>query len=109
MHREALALWRQMDDTAGIATALQSLGEVAAAREDFEAVARLLGASEAFRERVGAAIARCDRTGYERAVAAADEGLGRQAFEMAWSAGGRFELPELIEMADRPSPAQAER
>jgi predicted ATPase/DNA-binding SARP family transcriptional activator len=97
--RQALALWREIDDIAGAADSTRGLGEVAATRGDHDRAARLLAASEALRERVGAAIAPVERGIYQRAVDAARTGLGEAEFATSWAAGRDLEPPAIDELA----------
>ncbi len=98
LHREALALWRDMEDVGAAATALWRLGGLAALDGGFESAARLLGASEAFRERVGATVPPCDRRDHDRAVDETQAGLDAKAFEAVWNAGRALELSHAAEL-----------
>jgi predicted ATPase/DNA-binding SARP family transcriptional activator len=98
LHREALALWRDMDDAESVGMTLWRLGRLAAIEGRFEIAARLLGASEALREEVGAIVPPCDARDYERAVREAQSGLDSKAFAAAWSAGRRLQLSEAADL-----------
>jgi predicted ATPase/DNA-binding transcriptional LysR family regulator len=96
---EALAHWRATGDVDGQANALRRLGEVAVAQGEFEHAVRFLGASEALRDRVGAAIPSSERGRYEEAATAARVELGDIEFEDAWAVGRETELrgePEVV-------------
>ena len=110
-HRTALGLWADMEDVGGVAMALWTLGELAALEGSFESAARLLGASEALRGRVGATIPPCDRREYEWAIAEAEAGMDRRGFEEAWKAGGGLEFSDAAELglAGANLPEHAER
>jgi predicted ATPase len=89
---EALAHWSDMDDVAGAAESLRLLGEVAAARQDFGRAAQLLGASEAFREKVGAAVHPVEQESLERSIAVVRTALGDETFHQNWTAGLGMEV-----------------
>jgi tetratricopeptide (TPR) repeat protein len=84
---EAAEHWRDMNDIAGTAETLRRLGELAVKQSRFQRAARLFGDADALREQVGAAIALCDRPGYERALEAARAELGDDEFDAIWTAG----------------------
>jgi predicted ATPase len=102
LHRQSLALWRDMEDAGGVAAALWRLGGLAALRGSCEPAARLLGASEALRERVGANLPPLDRGDYEQAVRDARAGLDPDSCEDAWRAGRQLELGEAAELGLAP-------
>ena len=67
---------------------IEAVGIVAAAVGQAERGARLLGAAEAQRERIGLRFrVREDQAALEQAVAAARAALGEDAFAAAWAAG----------------------
>jgi predicted ATPase/DNA-binding SARP family transcriptional activator len=87
LFEEAAEHWRDMNDIAGTAETLRRLGELAVKQGRFQRAARLLGDADALREQVGAAIALCDRPGYERALEMARAELGDDEFDAIWTAG----------------------
>lgn len=97
--REALASFRSLDDRWGMARALADLGRVALAEARPADAARLLGAVEALRERIGARIPVNDRADYEQAIRALRESLGEPAFHQLWDAGRRMSLDEAADFA----------
>jgi predicted ATPase len=98
--RASLALRQQLGEPLGIAECLEGLALVAAYDRPASA-ARLLGAAEALRKRIGAPLPPVDQPRVAEVVAAAQRMLGQRAFTAAWAAGGA--LPEQVaaDMADR--------
>jgi hypothetical protein len=87
-----------MEDVGGGAVALWQLGGLAALQGRAEPAAQLLGASEVFREYVGANIPPCDAVAYERAVTTTRAMLDPMAFEAAWRAGRGLGLHDAAEL-----------
>jgi predicted ATPase/class 3 adenylate cyclase len=99
LHREALSRWRDWDDAAGAATELWRVAALAALEGRHEIAARMLGASEALRERVGAAIPPCDARDYDQAVEATRAGLSEDELARAWAAGRELDLAAAADLA----------
>jgi non-specific serine/threonine protein kinase len=74
-------------DEAGLGRALESLAEIAVACHQFVSAARLLGAAEALRERMGTIVRPSLVVRHERTVAAVRSGLGHDVFEATWAEG----------------------
>jgi hypothetical protein len=70
-----------------------------AARDDPDRAARLWGAAEALRERLGAPLPPNDRAEYERDVAAVRQALGAERFAIAWVAGRSLTEEQAIAYA----------
>lgn len=94
--REALALWNRMEHFDGMAVSLRALGAIAVAADQLEQAAWLLGASEAFRERVGGIVPPWHRGEYNRVVERVRSGLGIEAFRRIWEAGQQRTLAEVV-------------
>src|ERR1043166_8045964 len=90
-----------MRHTAGIAGGIRSAAEVAATQRCFGRAARLFGAAEALRQKVGAAVPPCEQEFYERAEAAVKAGLDADAFGAAWRDGRRLGLEAAVDLALR--------
>jgi hypothetical protein len=84
--RQSLALRRALGEPLGIAQCLEGLA-LTADRDRAAWAARLLGAAEAIRERLGAPLPPVDRPEHDAAVAAARAALGDDGFAAAWAAG----------------------
>jgi predicted ATPase/class 3 adenylate cyclase len=116
MYRQGLALSREMEEKRHIAASLTGLGAIAAGvgaergkdgpdKGDGVEVARqgtrLLGASEALLESIGAVLDPVDRSPYEEGVASARLQLGDEPFERARHEGRAMSTEEAIEYALR--------
>ncbi len=99
---ESLIRWRDESFWPGIAEAIAGLATAARMREQPERAARLFGAADAVRRRVGLAASLPERALYEREIAAARQGLGEDAFTWAWTAGQALPTDEAIEEALEP-------
>jgi predicted ATPase/DNA-binding CsgD family transcriptional regulator len=99
LQRESLALLQAIADTVGIGRCLDGLGWVASAQRQPARAARLFGAAEALRERIGAAPHLPWRAEHERRMADAWVGLAEDAFAAEWSEGRALSLDQAIAYA----------
>lgn len=105
LHLESLQIKRELGDKGGVAISLAGLGEVAVEAVESEQPqrgARLLGASDALYEALGAVMDSDDsddRIPYDRAVASARSQLGEEAFEQAWQEGRAMNMEQAVEYA----------
>jgi predicted ATPase/class 3 adenylate cyclase len=107
LHREALALFHRMEHLDGIAASLRALGTVAA-EDRLNRGARLLGASEALRERAGGTVPLWDRAAFDRAVERLRSGLGAEACRREWESGRQCTVAEAVGLSLAATPASAE-
>lgn len=102
--RKALSLFRELGDRQGQA---ESLAALAAAFGPVPQAARLFGAAEALRARLGAPLPTVERPGYEGDIVAVRQALGAEAFDSAWREGQTLTLErvmaEALAMPDRAS------
>jgi non-specific serine/threonine protein kinase len=92
-YQEALGLAEAIPGTRTVVQLIESVAMVAASASQFERCARLLGAADALRERIGLGYRVAQSAAALEAVTAdARAGLGAEAFSAAW-AGGRTRLP----------------
>lgn len=103
--RESLTLFQEVDDRGGIAMCLEGAAALLAAAGQPGTAARLLGAAEALRERLGVPLLPTDRADYDHAVEQAQAGMDEQSFRSAWAAGRLLTPDEAIAEATRPIPA----
>jgi predicted ATPase/DNA-binding SARP family transcriptional activator len=87
LHAEGLAVARGTGDPRAVALAFEGLAGAAALGGDPGRAARLLGASSAARESVGAALPDAERGDVDRVGARAREDLGGAGFEAAFREG----------------------
>jgi predicted ATPase len=97
--RESLARQSRLGDRWGMALSLKVLAEVAVGQGQPARGARLLGASEALYECLGALVSERRPAGYERVVAAVQETLGEAAFAAARAEGRTMKRSQLLAYA----------
>jgi len=95
-YRESVELARHHRDRRFLAEALSGIAGVAVAQGRPERAARLLGATAALREQIGAAIEGWNRPTHERVVALVRAALAPAAFASAWSAGANLSLEAVL-------------
>ncbi len=83
----------------GVAACLAGLAYVALCEGRAGAAARLFGASETLRRRIGGAYDVVDRVEYERGAAAARAALPPEEFKALWAAGQRLTAEEAVALA----------
>ena len=112
-HARAAALWQERLDQSwsvpGLLPGLIGLADIAAAVGETRWAARLLGAGEAHRERLGVTLMPRQAAVYENMAADARAALGEVAFSEAWAEGRRLSADEAraeaIRVADAISTA----
>jgi tetratricopeptide (TPR) repeat protein len=103
-HGEALVLARRNGNHAGVALAVEGLAAVAAAGNEGELAATLLGAAEHLRATVGSQLHGNQRTDIERAERRARTELGDDGYVQAYEAGRAADLEAVLgSMGRRPS------
>jgi ATP/maltotriose-dependent transcriptional regulator MalT len=93
---DALAIDLAQGNRDSIAHLYASFAVLAAGREQRDEASRLLGAAEALREVIGAALPLPERATFERAAVAARSALGDDAFAAAWAAGRALSQEEAV-------------
>ncbi len=96
LFKESLALYREIGDSRGIAECLVWMARVAAAMQQAELGARLLGAADALREAIKAPSPPSDRPIYDLSLAEIRGRLGEEAFAAARAQGQSITLVEAI-------------
>jgi predicted ATPase/DNA-binding SARP family transcriptional activator len=96
--RESLSALRQDPQYMFLARGLDMVGVLADHRGAALDAARLLGAGESQRERIGATMFKTDVALVAPRVAALRAGLGEEAFAAAWAAGKAMTLSDAIEL-----------
>ena len=96
-HHEGLRLARNLADQPPSALALEGLACVAAARQESERAAILLGAADSIRTRAGSPLPPQERADVGRATDAALSALGRDAFTAAVEQGRGMTIRQLID------------
>ena len=111
LYRESLGFWWGQDSQLGTVEILTGVARLAA-KERPEAAVLLFAVAEAVQGRIGLTLAPALRDKNERALAAAREALGEEAFATAWAAGKDLPLERAIAeaqsvTADAGRPAQS--
>jgi len=101
---EALSLFREIEDPRGIAWSLEVLAGLRAAEGQADRADRLWSASEALRERVGAALPPNLQMLRDRYIDSVNTSLGEAQFAMACADGRAMELADAIALARRQAP-----
>jgi non-specific serine/threonine protein kinase len=97
---ESLEIRRKLGDRSGIPYSLEGLAAVVASLLGSLRAARIWGASERWRAEIGAPLPPCERSCYDRLVAAARIASGDEAaFDNAWQEGRGLTLDQAIDLA----------
>ena len=84
-----------------ISDTLECLATVAAAAGSHRRAARLFGAADAIRQRIGAVRFQVYDAGYHVSVAALRNAMGGEGFDSAWAEGAALSTEEVIGYAQR--------
>ncbi len=99
MLQEALALQRQQQRKLTLIQSLERCAWIAADMHQPQRAARLFGAAEAARERIGAPLPLGDKPMYDRHLARARADLDETAFDAVWAEGRVMTLDEAVAYA----------
>jgi tetratricopeptide (TPR) repeat protein len=99
LYRESLRLKREIGDDWAIAYTLEGCAALAAARQQGERAARLLGAAAGIRERLGTPLESAKQAEYQADLALARTLLDAATFESAWNEGKALSLAQVLEEA----------
>ncbi|RIK43584.1 MAG: hypothetical protein DCC55_05400 [Chloroflexi bacterium] len=95
-YRKSLLMRWEREQPAGVAWALEGLGEVAALTGQPQQAARLWGAAARLRCGVGSVMSNSDRLRHEQIVTAVRSQLGPGAFMAAWVEGESISLDQVV-------------
>ena len=98
---DALARAAEVEAYLFIPDILECLGTLAGEAGSHREAARLFGAAEAIRQRIGAVRFKIYDAGYEASVAALRDALGEEDFDAAWAEGAALSTEEAIAYAQR--------
>ena len=98
---DALARAADMQARTGVADTLECLAALAGDGGSHREAARLFGAAEAIRQRIGEVRFKIYDAGYEASVAALRNAMGEKDFESAWAEGAALSAEEAIAYAQR--------
>jgi DNA-binding CsgD family transcriptional regulator len=98
---DALACAAEVEAYLGISDTLECLADLAGDAGSHREAARLFGAADAIRERMGAVRFKIYDAGYEASVEALRDALGDKDFDAAWAEGAALSTEEAIAYAQR--------
>jgi DNA-binding CsgD family transcriptional regulator len=98
---DALACVADAGAYLGVPDILECLATLAGRAGSHREAARLLGAADAIRQRIGAVRFKIHDADYVRAVASVRDGMGEDDFESAWAEGAALSIDEAIAYAQR--------
>ncbi len=98
---DALAIAAGMHAYFGISVTLECVGTLAGDAGSHREAARLFGAAEAVRQRIGEVRFKVWDAGYQASVTALRDALGEQDFGVAWAEGAALSTEEAIAYARR--------
>ena len=98
---DALAIAAEIEAHLGVPDILECLAVVVGHAGSHREAARLFGAAEAIRERMGAVRFKIWDTGHDASVAVFRDALGEGDFESAWAEGAALSVEEAIAYAQR--------
>lgn len=98
---ESLSLRVRHEEKLGVAQSLEGLAGIAAAHQQSDLAARLLGAAETLRTSMGTAPTTFERIRTEQALAAATQAAGDEAVGAALAAGRSMSLEQVVAEATR--------
>jgi predicted ATPase/class 3 adenylate cyclase len=99
VYRQTIRGWQRSGNRGAVANQLESFGFTAIARGDGPGAARLLGAAEALRERVGEAMSPRERVEYEAEVGRLHGLLAPGPFGEAWTEGRGMTAEAAVTLA----------
>jgi DNA-binding CsgD family transcriptional regulator len=98
---DALASIPESFSYVGISDILECLADLANEAGTHREAARLFGAADAIRQRMGVVRFKVWEAGYEASVEAPRNALGKNAFDTAWAEGAALSIEEAIAYAQR--------
>ncbi|WP_414686088.1 helix-turn-helix transcriptional regulator [Mycobacterium sp.] len=98
---DALAIAASVQAYLGISDTLECLGALAGEAGSHREAARLLGAADGIRQRMGAVRFKIWDAGYQASVAALRDAMGDTDFDSAWAEGAALSTEEAIAYAQR--------
>ena len=98
---EALTRSAEIDARAGVPDILECLADIARDAGSLHEAARLYGAADAIRQRIGVVRFMIHEPGYQASVAALREAMGQKEFESAWTEGTGLTTEQAIAYAQR--------
>jgi predicted ATPase/class 3 adenylate cyclase len=102
MYRETITEWQRIGHRAAVAHQLECFASLAMQDEQPERAARLFGAAEALRERIGIEMTIPEHEEYERTISVLRSGMDPSTFAAAWAEGRALGMDQAIDFAVSP-------
>jgi len=99
LYKGTLKEWQRIGHRAAVAHQLECMAFIARASEQTEKSAQLLGAAEALREKIGAAMTPPEREAYDKEVADLKANMDEKEFASLWAEGRSMGMEQAIEIA----------
>lgn len=96
IYARMIVAYREISMDPAVANLLECFAMIAVAQEQPKRAARLFGAAEAQRKKLGADMTPYERMEYEPTVAALRAGMAPAEFEAAWAAGAALDVDRAI-------------
>ena len=104
LYEESLSIRRELGDKWGIVYSLEAFARLNLQENRSEQAAALWGAAQRLRKEIGFPLPPDEQDEYDRAVAAAREALGEEAFAAAWEEGRAMTLEQAVAYACTSNP-----
>jgi tetratricopeptide (TPR) repeat protein len=102
---ESATLLQELGDRRNLVKCVEGLARIAVAHRQMDRAARLFGASEAVREKLGTPLPASYRANYERTIAALTAQVDEEQMEKWWAEGRAMTFEQAIEYAlENPDP-----
>jgi tetratricopeptide (TPR) repeat protein len=98
-YRETILQWKRLGHRAAVAHQLESFATIAHARQDGLRAARLYGAAEALRERIGIAMTPIEQAEYDLEIVRLKAGIDGKVVPEAWKEGRAMTLEQAVAFA----------
>jgi predicted ATPase/class 3 adenylate cyclase len=99
MYRETIREWQRIGHRAAVAHQLECLATIAMQSEQPERAARLFGAAETLRDKIGIPMTPQERAEYERTITELRSGMVPGIFTAAWAEGKGFSMDQAVRFA----------
>ncbi len=99
MYMETIKEWQRIGHRAAVAHQLECLAAIAKINEDGPRAARLFGAAEALRDKIGIPMTAQERLEYERNIEDLRSGMDEEVFASGWAEGRTMSMDQAIRFA----------
>jgi predicted ATPase/class 3 adenylate cyclase len=99
MYRDTIKEWQRIGHRAAVAHQLECLAAIALRAEQTERAARLFGAAEALRDKIGIPMTALENREYEEQLARLRAAMDAPAFDSAWAQGRSLNMDQAVQLA----------